>query len=73
MQTLDLTGQACPLPLLKTKQALISLQKGEILQVITSDPGSLRDIPLYLQRCQHQLLKQWQQDTCYYFQISVEA
>ena len=73
MQILDVSGQACPLPLLKTKQSLISLQKGDILQVIASDPGSNRDIPLFLQRGTHQLQKQWQEQGLYYFQILVGA
>ena len=71
MQRLDLTWQRCPLPLLKTKQALVSAEKGENVEVVTSDSGSLRDIPLYLKRTDHQLLKQWQEDDLFYFMIEV--
>jgi len=79
MKELDFTGQRCPLPLLKMKQALIEAQiKGakegksnEILKVMTSDEGSLRDIPLYLSRTEHTLLNQDQQNGAYYFIIEV--
>ena len=40
-QTLDCTGLACPMPILKTKKALDGLQMGQILKMIATDPGSV--------------------------------
>lgn len=54
-QVLDLRGLRCPMPLLKTKQALGPLAVGARLLVITSDPGSKRDIPAYLDLGGHRL------------------
>ena len=71
MKELDFTGQRCPLPLLKTKQALIATIKNEQIKVLTTDEGSLRDIPLYLSRTEHTLLKQGQLNEIYYFIIEV--
>ncbi|MCJ8311419.1 MAG: sulfurtransferase TusA family protein [Saccharospirillaceae bacterium] len=71
MKELDFTGQRCPLPLLKMKQALIEATSNELLKVMTSDEGSLRDIPLYLSRTKHTLLKQDQQNGIYHFIIEV--
>ena len=42
---LDLAGLKCPLPALKTRKALKSLQPGDVLEVICTDPLSVIDIP----------------------------
>jgi tRNA 2-thiouridine synthesizing protein A len=44
---IDATGLSCPLPLLRTKKALASMEIGEILEILSSDPGSQKDIPKY--------------------------
>lgn len=52
---LDLSGLACPMPLLKTRQKLTQLADGERLLVISTDSGSKRDIPAYLKMSAHTL------------------
>jgi tRNA 2-thiouridine synthesizing protein A len=47
---LDATGLSCPLPLLRTKKTLANMEIGEILEVLSSDPGSQKDIPKYCNR-----------------------
>lgn len=42
-QQLDVRGLSCPLPILKTKKALSSLQSGQTIRVLASDPGSPLD------------------------------
>jgi tRNA 2-thiouridine synthesizing protein A len=42
---LDTTGLSCPLPVLKTKKTLSGMAAGEVVEVISSDPGSQKDIP----------------------------
>jgi len=71
MKQLDFTGQRCPLPLLKMKQALIEASNKDQLQVMATDEGSLRDIPLYLSRTKHTLIKQYQLNNIYHFIIEV--
>ena len=44
-QTLDASGLLCPLPVYKAGLVLNQLQPGETLELITTDPGSLSDIP----------------------------
>lgn len=41
----DTSGMSCPVPLLKTKKALKEMNTGEVLKVISTDPGSENDIP----------------------------
>ncbi len=57
-QHLDARGLNCPLPLLKTRQALRHLAPGQTLEVVASDAGSVRDIPEYIRQSSHQLVRQ---------------
>ncbi|MFC6964451.1 sulfurtransferase TusA family protein [Halocatena marina] len=43
-EMLDVKGQNCPMPVVKTKQTIDQLAKGEILKVLATDPGSMSDI-----------------------------
>jgi TusA-related sulfurtransferase len=43
-ETLDVKGQNCPMPVVKTKQAVDQLAQGEVLEVLATDPGSMSDI-----------------------------
>ena len=44
---LDVKGLKCPMPVLKTKVRFKTMQPGEILEVITTDPGSRKDLPAW--------------------------
>lgn len=69
-QSLDATGLRCPLPLLRTKQALMKLSAGDVLEVVATDAGSWRDIPAYIQGSKHRLLEQSDAEAGqYYFRI----
>ncbi len=56
-QTLDARGLNCPLPVLKTKKALDGIEPGQILEVISTDPGSRSDMAVLVQRLGHELLQ----------------
>nr|WP_204366380.1 sulfurtransferase TusA family protein [Natrialba taiwanensis] len=43
-ETLDVTGQNCPMPVVKTKQTVDRLDDGDVLEVLATDPGSMNDI-----------------------------
>lgn len=43
--TLDCSGLLCPLPVYKAGIALKRLEPGQVLELITTDPGALEDIP----------------------------
>lgn len=55
-QKLDASGLNCPLPLLKAKQALNRLESGQVLQLVCTDPGSVRDFQVFSEQSGHQLL-----------------
>jgi len=43
-ETLDVKGRSCPMPVVKTKQAIDDLETGDVLEVLATDRGSLSDI-----------------------------
>jgi len=55
--TLDARGLNCPLPILKTKKALNALQSGDTLHLISSDPGSVKDIDSFCKQTGNELLE----------------
>lgn len=55
-QSLDARGMNCPLPILRTKKALTSLGSGETLAVISTDPGSLKDMQAFCKQTGNELL-----------------
>lgn len=54
---LDLSGLTCPLPLLKAKQALNRLDRGQVVKVTATDPGSERDFQVFAQQSGTKLLE----------------
>lgn len=53
---LNATEYRCPMPLLKTKQALSSMNLGQVLKVTCTDSGSWRDIPSFVDLSCHELI-----------------
>ncbi len=53
---LDARGLSCPLPILKTKKALSQLNQGELLEIISSDQGSLKDLSSFCDQMGHELI-----------------
>jgi len=43
MQTLDVRGAKCPVPIVKTKKMIDTLKVGDVLEVLATDPGSVAD------------------------------
>ena len=42
-RTLDARGLACPMPIVKSRQAIKELEPGQVLKVVATDPGSVKD------------------------------
>ena len=55
---LDTRGLNCPLPILKAKKALATLQSGQSLQVTSTDPGAMRDVAAFAKQTGNELLSQ---------------
>lgn len=55
---LDARGLNCPLPILKTKKALAEMTSGQVLRVLATDPGSVRDFQAFAKQTGNTLLEQ---------------
>jgi TusA-related sulfurtransferase len=55
---LDTRGLNCPLPILKAKKALTEMQSGQLLRVISTDGGSLRDFQAFSKQTGNELVDQ---------------
>lgn len=55
--TLDNSGLACPMPIIKTKKAIDAMRVGQVLKMIATDPGSIPDVQAWVSKTGHELLK----------------
>ena len=62
VQTLDVKGLHCPMPLLKAKKALNQLAPGCLLRVYATDPGSVRDFEVFSKQSGNELLESQSND-----------
>lgn len=62
---IDTSGLKCPLPILKAKRALSELQGGQVLRVISTDPGSMLDFQAFARQTGNTLLEQRQTENQY--------
>ena len=68
-QTLDASGLNCPLPILKTKKALNKMESGQILEVISTDAGSVKDLEAFCNQTGNKLISIEEDDGKYLFTI----
>ncbi len=55
---LDARGLNCPLPILKAKKALAEMTSGQMLKVIATDAGSVRDFQAFAKQTGNELVEQ---------------
>jgi tRNA 2-thiouridine synthesizing protein A len=55
-QVLDCTGLSCPLPVIKTAQAIKGIEVGQVLELLATDPGVEPDMKAWTTRTGHELL-----------------
>jgi tRNA 2-thiouridine synthesizing protein A len=65
----DASGLSCPLPIVKTKKALSSMTSGEVLRVISTDPGSVCDMAAFAEQTGNTLLEQSSEDKKFVFYL----
>ena len=57
-QEIDTRGLNCPLPILKAKKALAGMESGQLLKVLSTDAGSLRDFQAFAKQTGNALVEQ---------------
>ena len=55
---IDTRGLNCPLPILKAKKALTDMQSGQLLKVVSTDAGSVRDFQAFAKQTGNELVDQ---------------
>ncbi|HXZ53461.1 MAG TPA: sulfurtransferase TusA family protein [Burkholderiales bacterium] len=53
---LDARGLNCPLPILRAKKSLTDMQSGQVLKIIATDPGSVKDFQAFAKQTGNELL-----------------
>lgn len=53
----DAKGLACPMPIVKAKKAMDTLQPGQIMEWLTTDKGSMKDFQAWIKQTNHELLE----------------
>jgi tRNA 2-thiouridine synthesizing protein A len=56
MRRLDVSGLSCPLPVLRTRKLLAGMNVGESLEIVTTDPMSVVDMPVFCAQAGHRVL-----------------
>lgn len=67
--TLDTKGMNCPLPILKAKKAIKDLADGDTLQVLSTDPGSVKDFEAFCRSTGNSLLDSSEADGIFTYMI----
>jgi tRNA 2-thiouridine synthesizing protein A len=64
---LDARGLNCPLPILRAKKALNEMQSGQVLKIVATDPGSVKDFQAFSKQTGNELLSQSEADKEFVF------
>ena len=66
---LDARGLSCPLPILKTKKSLNELVSGQVLKILATDPGSVKDMEAFSNQTGHPLLSAVEENKAFVFYL----
>lgn len=73
VRVLDVKGLNCPMPLLKAKKALNEMAVDEVLRVLATDPGSVRDFEVFSRQSGHPLLESGEEEGVYFYVLRKHA
>jgi tRNA 2-thiouridine synthesizing protein A len=68
-QELDATGLNCPLPILRAKKTLTGMTSGQVLRVVATDPGSVKDFEAFAKQTGNALLSSGEEAGKFVFMI----
>jgi tRNA 2-thiouridine synthesizing protein A len=69
VETLDVKGLACPLPVLRTKKKMRDVPAGAVLRVLATDPNSLKDMASFCEMTGNELVSSAERDGVFVFDI----
>jgi tRNA 2-thiouridine synthesizing protein A len=65
----DARGLNCPLPILRAKKGINTLNSGQVLKIVATDPGSVKDLEAFCKQTGNEMLESSQQGSEYHFNI----
>ncbi|MFS0776652.1 sulfurtransferase TusA family protein [Neobacillus sp. 3P2-tot-E-2] len=65
----DVSGLACPMPIIKLKKGIDTLESGQVIKLLATDRGALNDLPAWSKNAGHTLLKMQQEEKLIKFWI----
>jgi len=68
-QELDASGLNCPLPILRAKKTLTSMASGQVLHIIATDPGSVKDFEAFAKQTGNELMESKEEGGKFHFLI----
>jgi tRNA 2-thiouridine synthesizing protein A len=68
-QELDASGLNCPLPILRAKKTLKGMESGQVLRIIATDPGSVKDFDAFANQTGNELMEATEEGGKYVFFI----
>ena len=68
-QTVDARGLSCPMPIVKTAQAVKALTSGAVVELLATDPGSIKDVAAWCRSTGNELVEQTSDGAVYRFII----
>lgn len=66
---LDASGLNCPMPILRAKKALKELESGDVLRIIATDPGSVKDFEAFAKQTGNELLESNEEDGSFFYRL----
>jgi len=72
-KVMDLKGLACPMPVVKVSKGIKEVEIGQVIEAITTDPGSLTDFPAWAKTSGNEILKTDQESDVIKFYIKRTA
>lgn len=73
MTHVDARRLLCPLPVIRLQEAIDTLQTGDCVEIICSDPGTLQDIPAWCRVHGHEVIETEKQDFAFRFVVKAVA
>jgi tRNA 2-thiouridine synthesizing protein A len=68
-KVMDLKGMPCPMPVVKVSQGIKQVEVGQVIEAISTDPGSLTDFPAWARSSGNEIMKTEQEDGVIRFYI----
>lgn len=68
-QELDASGLNCPLPILRAKKTLGGMESGQVLRIVATDPGSVKDFEAFAKQTGNELLESGEEGGKFVFMI----